>query len=299
MKKARTRFFAMTLAILIFSLYALSSSAQTVPESASQFLRAKAAVQLTASEEAQVKEAVLNGEINESNQEDVLKLAMAQYLDRTGTMQTAPSSHTDNDEWIILQEVETAKPMSLNSVPSNQPREKQFVATAFLVLDEDGEKVTPSDAVANGVVGEEVTIGPYDSYFSLPEYFIGGKLTSYITGRLDAFGGVDQVRVDRIITTATYTRPGVAVVSYFRHGLNVRHAGEDFYLRSTIVNKPVSGRGYTFTTGMGFYEYAYTWDIQALAYFFTTTGLSEEETKIDVDIYQLMMEHSSDYGPIN
>ena len=65
MKKARTRLFAMTLAIIIFSLCAFPASAQTVSESASQFLCTQAAVRLTAAEEAEVKEAVLNNEINE------------------------------------------------------------------------------------------------------------------------------------------------------------------------------------------------------------------------------------------
>lgn len=286
MKKARTRFFAMTLAILIFSLYALPSSAQTVPESASQFLRAKAAVQLTASEEAEVKEAVLNGEINESNQEDVLKLAMAQYLDRTGTMpmKTALSSNTDNDEWIILQEVETAKPMSLNSVPSNQPREKQFVATAFLVLDEDGEKVTPSDAVGD----LDIVYNPYKKSLSLPDYFIGGTLSSYLTGRLlEGYPTIDKVRVDKIVTTATYIRPLVGTVSSFVHSVTVSRSMETVYQKYNTKNRPTSGAAYTLiTSDMGFSPYAHSmdWCVMAKAAFFTNAGNYE----IEVHMYDAL-----------
>lgn len=291
MKKARTRLFAMTLAIIIFSLCAFPASAQTVFESASQFLRIQAAVRLTAAEEAEVKEAVLNNEINESNQENILKLAMKQYLNRNRTAQATLSSTTNNDEWIILQEVETEEFTPLNSVLFNQPREKKLVATAFLVQDENGEKVTPSEATANS----EVVVGPYDSYVDLSQYYIGGQVTTYITGQLMGFADIfDKIRVDRIITSVVYPKPNIGAVKSFTHSVSVNNLVENFYWREDTVNGPVSGRDYTLsTTGMGFRYYTNGWTVSAAAFFQTNTP--KKEISILINMYQLLKEHSSDY----
>lgn len=287
MKKARTRLFAMTLAIIIFSLCAFPASAQTVSESASQFLRTQAAVRLTAAEEAEVKEAVLNNEINESNQENILKLAMKQYLNRSRTAQVTLSSTTDNDEWIILQEVETEEFTPLNSVLFNQSREKQLVATAFLVLDENGKKVTPSMAVASlDVTG---TLYPGTSENGLSQYFVYGAVTHYATAEfLGAwYPVIDKLRIDKIVTVATNARPSVAIIGSFNHFVWAGNNFETKYQKDSTVNSPVSDREYTLTSSdMGFHTVQNSPqadDIRVGAMFYTTGA---ENFQIIVSMYE-------------
>lgn len=287
MKKARTRLFAMTLAIIIFSLCAFPASAQTVSESASQFLRTQAAVRLTAAKEAEVKEAVLNNEINESNQENVLKLAMKQYLERSGTMEATLSSDKVNDEWIISQECTSSDAFSSGT---NSDNEKNLAATTFLVLNEKGEKVTPSVA-AQGLIG---TLEPGTSNDGLSQYFVYGSVTHYATVEyLDGwYPIIHKFRIDKIVTTATNARPSVGFISSFSHYVWAGNSFERKYFKDATVRSPVSDRGYTLMSNdMGFHivQNSPQGDDVIVGALFYTTGADNFE--IVVSMYDFYQQH--------
>lgn len=280
MKKPLKSLVAIVTASILAILSVISSSAQNLPSQFVNLQQIRSELQLTMVEETTAKSAVLNGTINQSNQTDVLKLAFNQYLNRRyGDTNYAYSlSECTSDEWIIVQENE-----SYSTATQDSTYEKPIVATSLLVLDESGNKITPSAAL-----DRYMDLLPYEKGNGLSNYFVYGQVTHYATAELLLpFTTIERIRINRIETIATNYRPAVAIVSSFTHYVYAGNGIETFYMNEDIVNKPVSDKKYTlYTSSMGYQKFQGNpgGEVYVGAVFRTTGGDFEIAVRM-LDIY--------------
>lgn len=280
MKKPLKSLVAIVTASILAILSVISSSAQNLPSQFVNLQQIRSEFQLTTVEETTAKAAVLNGTINQSNQVDVLKLALNQYLNRrySGTNYAYPLSESTSDEWIIVQENE-----SYSMAAQYSTYEKPIVATSLLVLDETGNKVTPSAAL-----DRYMDLLPYEKGNGLSNYFVYGQVTHYATAELLLpFTTIERIRINRIETIATNYRPAVAIVSSFTHYVYAGNGIETFYMNEDVINRPVSDKKYTlYTSSMGYQKFQGNpgGEVYVGAVFRTTGGDFEIAVRM-LDIY--------------
>ena len=271
---------AIVTASILAILSVISSSAQSLPSQFVNLQQIRSELQLTMVEETTAKAAVLNGTINQSNQTDVLKLAFNQYLNRRygGTNYAYSLSECTSDEWIIVQENE-----SYSTATQDSTYEKPIVATSLLVLDESGNKITPSAAL-----DRYMDLLPYESSNGLSNYFVYGQVTHYATVEvLLPLTTIERIRVNRIETIATNYRPAVAIVSSFTHYVYAGNGIETFYMNEDVINRPVSDKKYTlYTSSMGYQKFQGNpgGEVYVGAVFKTTGGNFEIAVRM-LDIY--------------
>ena len=280
MKKPLKSLVAIVTASILAILSVISSSAQSLPSQFVNLQQIRSELQLTTVEETTAKAAVLNGTINQSNQVDVLKLAFNQYLNRRygGTNYAYSLSECTSDEWIIVQENE-----SYSTDTQDSTYEKPIVATSLLVLDESGNKITPSAAL-----DRYMDLLPYEKGNGLSNYFVYGQVTHYATAELLLpLTTIERIRINRIETIATNYRPAVAIVSSFTHYVYAGNGIETFYMNEDVINRPVSDKKYTlYTSSMGYQKFQGNpgGEVYVGAVFKTTGGNFEIAVRM-LDIY--------------
>lgn len=253
MKKVIKTSVAMFTAAIIFILSITPFSAQSLPESVqktsdikSNLSKIETMIALTAEEEKETKMAILQDNITVSNQTNVLKLALKQYIERYKDNEN--STACVNDEWIVTQSVGEKTPTLMNGI-----WQQDVVTTGFLVLDENGNKITPSDAAQDPYV----VLKPIEKSSGLGEYMIFGKVKYYATAEvLWPFPTIYRIQINKVQTSTSSGNPNNVKVTSFVQYAYAGNTIEDFYMKEKTINNPVNYQVYTlYTSDMGFYKF--------------------------------------------
>ena len=280
MKKVVKIAASMFIATIICILSVFSSYAQSLPEFQKKLRKIETMISLTEIEEKETKEAVLQNNINISNQKNVLKLALKQYISQYKNVKNSNSVSSLNDEWIITQEVEKKSENIFSDT-----LEQDIVATTFLVLDESGNKVTPSSIIDETYID----LNPVETDGALNSYMLHGSVKYYATAeRTMPFFTINRIRVNKIETKAYSVNPSYARIRSFTHYVSAITSIETRYMKEDTITNPVNQRIYTLNTvSMGFHGFqgGLYGDIYVGALFYTTASSNFEVVVRMADIY--------------